>query len=136
MFDSSSSAAARRRQRTACPYPSVAPASTMMPILVSVLTGPLDEPLPGFQNRNNFVFKNVADGNPVAIFLSRDQLCERALEHGRSFLAGNFCIRGFCPSKIFGKNREENPNRIEKLCQLVMRFFFLAVFQQANDFAR
>src|SRR5712692_3697942 len=81
--------------------------------LVDLFMGPFDQLLPGFENWDNFVFKYVADGYPIVLLLSVDQLCQRPLQGGRNFLAGNLCIRRFSPSEIFRKDCEIDPNRVE-----------------------
>src|SRR6266481_571216 len=103
--------------------------------LVDVRTGPLDQLLPGFQNRADLVFENITDRDPHPVLLGGDQLDQSPFKNGRKFRAGNFYIGRFGPSKVFGKNRVEDSNVVKKLSKPVISFFFLTVFQKANDFA-
>src|SRR5215510_5097456 len=83
-------------------------------LLVNSRTCTLHKLLPGFQNGVDLVFDDIADRNPEPILLSRNQLRQRAFESGRIFRTGNFCIRVIGPTEIFGKNREEDSNRVEQ----------------------
>src|SRR2546428_4388894 len=106
-------ALASLKQRTACPCPSVGPASTMIPIrdpqfeirnLCQLSTRPLDYLMPRFENRGDFVFENVTDGNPHSVLLGRNQLEQGMLERLRRFLPRNVGVRYVRPSKVFSQD--------------------------------
>src|SRR6186713_2275276 len=75
------------RQRTACPNPRDGPAFTARPNrkvpegrLVELCTGPFHGFAPGLEDGHDLVLQHVADGDPEAFFLGRNQLTNGAFE--------------------------------------------------------
>src|SRR5262249_43527469 len=101
----SASTLANLKHRTTCPYPSVGPASTKIPMrrseLVDSRMGSFNKLLPRFQDRTNFIFDDIANENPESVFLGCEQLWQSALHCRSKFHSRDPLIRYFGPAQVF-----------------------------------
>src|SRR6266571_3837951 len=91
--------------------------------------------MPRFENRGDFVFENVADGNPYSVLLGRNQLDQGMLERLRKFLPRNVCVRYVRPSKVLVQDSEKDSNGLQQLRQVCTSLVLLTILQEPNDFA-